>query len=112
MGRARTLTIAAGHPALAGHFPGAPIVPGVVLLDEMLRAVEEERTGGALHWRISSAKFVSPVRPGEELILEHEALGNGSLRFSISRGGQAVAHGLLVPEPAQPASRYDERQAR
>ena len=34
-----TVTIGAEHPALAGHFPGAPILPGVLLLDEMLREI-------------------------------------------------------------------------
>ena len=38
MGAVTTVTIAAEHPALAGHFPGAPILPGVLLLDEMVRA--------------------------------------------------------------------------
>jgi len=38
-----TITIAPEHPALAGHFPGAPILPGVLLLDEMVCAVEQER---------------------------------------------------------------------
>jgi 3-hydroxymyristoyl/3-hydroxydecanoyl-(acyl carrier protein) dehydratase len=47
-----TLTIAAEHPALAGHFPGSPIVPGVVLLDEMVRALEGEGALAAGRWRI------------------------------------------------------------
>jgi 3-hydroxyacyl-[acyl-carrier-protein] dehydratase len=91
-----TLTIAAGHPALEGHFPGAPIVPGVVLLDEIVLALESEgeAAGG---WRIGAAKFVKPVRPGELLSLERERLANGSIRFSVLRGGQPVAHGLLLP---------------
>jgi len=42
-----TVTIGAEHPALAGHFPGAPILPGVLLLDEMLRAVEQAQACGA-----------------------------------------------------------------
>ncbi len=95
------LTISAEHPALAGHFPGTPIVPGVVLLDAALRAVELDTTTAATRWRIGTAKFVSPVRPGEELMLEHECLANGSLRFSVLRGGQAVAHGVLVPDEPQ-----------
>jgi 3-hydroxymyristoyl/3-hydroxydecanoyl-(acyl carrier protein) dehydratase len=32
----RTLTIANDHPALAGHFPGHPVVPGVLVLDEVI----------------------------------------------------------------------------
>jgi len=92
-----TVTIAAEHPALAGHFPGAPILPGVLLLDEMVCAVEQDRSHAGTCWRISAAKFVKPVRPGETLILEHEPLPNGSIRFSISSAGQPVAHGVLVP---------------
>ena len=83
------LTIGAEHPALAGHFPGTPIVPGVVLLDAALRAVELDAATAARRWRIGTAKFVSLVRPGEELMLEHECLANGSLRFSVSEGRAA-----------------------
>jgi 3-hydroxyacyl-[acyl-carrier-protein] dehydratase len=94
-----TLSIAASHPALAGHFPGVPIVPAVVLLDEMVCALESEGASGA-GWRIGAAKFVKPVRPGELLSLERERLSNGSIRFSVLRDGQPVAHGLLVPVSA------------
>jgi 3-hydroxyacyl-[acyl-carrier-protein] dehydratase len=94
-----TLTIDAQHPALAGHFPGTPIVPGVVLLDETLRAVEEDAATAATRWRIGTAKFLKPVRPGEALTLAHEPQADGSLRFTVSRNGQLVAHGVLVPAP-------------
>ena len=97
MGSISTLTIGPEHPALAGHFPGTPIVPGVVLLDETLRAVEQDAAAAARRWRIGTAKFLSPVRPGEELRLEHEPLADGSLRFTVSRDGQLVAHGVLIP---------------
>jgi len=95
-----TLTIAAEHPALAGHFPGSPIVPGVVLLDEMVRALEGEGALAAGRWRIGAAKFVRPVRPGELLTLAQEPLPNGSVRFSILRARQPVAHAVLVRLPA------------
>lgn len=99
---ALTLTIAAEHPALAGHFPGAPILPAVLLLDEIVRALDTDGSsvpGG--RWQISSAKFVQPVRPGETLTFGHERLSNGSIRFSVSRGGQRVAHGILVAHEQQ-----------
>ena len=91
-----TLTIAAEHPALDGHFPGAPVLPGVVLRDEMVRAVEGGP--GAGRWRIGTAKFVRPVHAGETLTLRQERLPNGSIRFSVLRAGEPVAHGVLVPD--------------
>jgi 3-hydroxyacyl-[acyl-carrier-protein] dehydratase len=97
-----TLTIAAEHPALVGHFPGMPIVPGVVLLDEMLQTLAAQDGAAGTVWRIGAAKFVKLVRPGELLTLAHEQLDNGSIRFSIARDGQPVAHGVIVPVHRNP----------
>ena len=95
MANTTSLLVATQHPAFSGHFPGAPLLPGVVLLDEMLRAVEDDgRRGG---WSIATAKFLQPVRPGETLTLEHEPLTNGALRFAIRSAGRRVATGTLVP---------------
>ena len=104
-----TLTIPAEHPALAGHFPGAPVVPGVLLLDETVRALESAGVRGPTRWRIGSAKFVKPVLPGETLTLEHERLPNGSLAFRITSAAQTVARGVLMAMPAQDTP-DDERQ--
>ena len=105
MGTTVTVLVPPQHPAFDGHFPGAPLLPGVVLLDEMLQAVEEARVGGgaagmagaAAGWTIATAKFLQPVRPGDALTLEHEALTNGSVRFAIRSAGRTVATGTLVP---------------
>ena len=111
MGAVTTVTIAAEHPALAGHFPGAPILPGVLLLDEMLRAIGQQPAHAGGSWRIGAAKFLKPVRPGETLTLEHEALPNGSISFRVSSGGQPVAHGVLLPADRGHEPRH-ERQIR
>jgi 3-hydroxymyristoyl/3-hydroxydecanoyl-(acyl carrier protein) dehydratase len=95
---ATTLIIGADHPALAGHFPGAPILPGVLLLDETLHALHEDQSLGHTHWRIGRAKFLKPVRPGETLLVEHERLPSGAVHFLISSAGSAVAEGMLVPD--------------
>jgi len=95
-----TLRIDPGHPALAGHFPGAPVLPGVVLLDETVRALEQRQGTASARWTVAAAKFLKPVLPGETLTLECEPLPNGSMRFAVSSAGRPVASGVLRPADA------------
>lgn len=83
------LRIEADHPSLPGHFPGDPIVPGVVLLDRVAAAIE--RDGGVLQ-RIHSVKFVAPLRPGEDAVLTL-ARDGARVRFRIERNGVAILAG-------------------
>src|SRR3546814_6198544 len=60
------------HPALPGHFPGLPIVPGVVILDRVLDAIEAAHGPlGAL--RLPQVKFLRPLLPGQAAWVEIEA---------------------------------------
>jgi 3-hydroxyacyl-[acyl-carrier-protein] dehydratase len=90
-----TLNIAADHPSFAGHFPAFPVLPGAILLDEMLEAIELARGIDLKTWHISSAKFLEAVRPRDSLILEHEATAPGLIHFTIRAGGRKVAGGTL-----------------
>lgn len=93
------LAIAQDHPAFAGHFPGQPVVPAVVLLAEALAAIELA-TGRAPHeWTVAGAKFLQPVGPGARLTLIHEEL-RGARRFEIRSGEALVASGTLVAKAA------------
>lgn len=88
-----TLLIPADHPAYDGHFPGAPVLPGAVLLDAVLEALDD---GVPRSWRISAVKFSGVVRPGEPLELEYEILPDGAVRFSVVSGLRTVASGMLT----------------
>jgi 3-hydroxyacyl-[acyl-carrier-protein] dehydratase len=90
-----TLNIAADHPAFAGHFPGAPILPGVVLLDAALHAAAAAAPAGT--WQIVTAKFHNVVRPGAVLTLEQEQLPGGNVRFSVLEADRLIASGTLKP---------------
>jgi len=79
------LAIPVDHPAFPGHFPARPIVPGVVLLDESLRAIVAGRAIAA-PIRIASAKFLSMVGPGEPTRLEYESNGSDAIRLSVYAG--------------------------
>jgi 3-hydroxymyristoyl/3-hydroxydecanoyl-(acyl carrier protein) dehydratase len=89
------LALAVPHPATEGHFPGAPILPGVVLLDEAVRAIERDLGTRPTRWRVSAVKFLSPAAPGEALTLTHERLAGGTIRFTISSGERTVATGQM-----------------
>lgn len=91
------LPIATNHPAFEGHFPGAPVLPGVVLLDEAIRAIELAGGGEPRCWRVGSVKFLRAVAPGAALVLEQEQLASGTVRFTVFGAGQVVATGALSP---------------
>lgn len=61
----------AGHPSLPGHFPGRPIVPGVVVLDRVFAAIEQAHGATAL-LRLPQVKFVQPLLPGQAARVELE----------------------------------------
>ena len=92
------LEIAIDHPAFEGHFPGAPIVPGVVLLDEAMYAIAVAT--GVRHDHIDWAKFIRPVRPGQKLTVTHHREPGGAVRFEITAGTDRVATGSLSPAAA------------
>ncbi len=85
------LSIAADHPAYAGHFPGRPILPGVVLLDMALHGLAAQQGLEVAHGEIQSAKFLSPVSPGELLRLDYAATAAGAFRFEVVAPGVAPA---------------------
>lgn len=82
------------HPALAGHFPGNPVVPGVVVLEHVIAAIEARR-GTLPPLRLPQVKFLSPLRPGEYADIELD--GDGTrLRFRVVRDGTLVATGEVA----------------
>ena len=56
--------VAADHPSLPGHFPGHPIVPGVLVLDHVLAALRRLTGRDVVHLR--QVRFTSALAPGEQ----------------------------------------------
>jgi 3-hydroxyacyl-[acyl-carrier-protein] dehydratase len=66
----------------SGHFPGRPIVPGILEL-EMVRATMEKFTGCALRIvSVEKAKFLREVKPGDRILLDLSFTPPGG-RFSV-----------------------------
>lgn len=125
-----TFVIPADHPSLPGHFPGRPLVPGVVLLERVIEAAESECIALGLErphgsWRLPQVKFLQPLLPGETARIELERTstadpGGGDpsgadlrWRFRVLRDTALLASGELsrplwgadpvdaAPEPPQ-----------
>src|SRR5688572_25215592 len=83
------------HPAADGHFPGNPIIPGAVLLNETLRAIENDLGLHLSPYRIKAAKFFSPTRPGDRVVIDFSGSVPGNIRFACAVEGRKVLAGQL-----------------
>jgi acyl-CoA synthetase (AMP-forming)/AMP-acid ligase II len=92
------LTVPADHPVFAGHFPGQPLLPGALVLAEVMEAVQRvpalvARLGA--NPTLAAAKFLAPVRPGSTLSIElHPEAGTGrGVRFDVRCDGVVAVSG-------------------
>jgi 3-hydroxymyristoyl/3-hydroxydecanoyl-(acyl carrier protein) dehydratase len=89
--------VPADHPSLAGHFPGRPLVPGVVLLEEVVLALAALR-GEARLVAVVNVKFLAPLGPGEAFTVSFRDPTAGDVTFRCQRAGQVLAQGRLTVE--------------
>lgn len=93
-----SFTIDASHPCLPGHFPGQPVVPGVVILEQVVTAIEATH-GDLPPLRLPQVKFLQPLLPGQQaqVVLEPVAGASGPRwRFRVEHAGQRVASGEVA----------------
>jgi beta-hydroxyacyl-ACP dehydratase FabZ len=92
------------EPFFQGHFPGHPIMPGVLIIESLaqvggmllMRTVEDPASKVVYFMSLESVKFRRPVRPGDQLRLEVEVL---QLRGKTCRmRGVATVDGQVATE--------------
>jgi len=108
--------VSANEPHFQGHFPGRPIMPGVLILEAMAQAAgvlvfaAEGMPPNSIYYYvgIDNARFKKPVLPGDQLELEvtiERALrGIGKFACVARVGGKTVAEATILcsVQPADP----------
>lgn len=100
--------VSINEPFFQGHFPGNPIMPGVLIVEAMAQvggvlarlsvsgALEKEKVDRVFFMSMDKVKFRKPVVPGDQLILELKPLRTGSRVWKMA--GKAFVKDDLVAE--------------
>jgi 3-hydroxymyristoyl/3-hydroxydecanoyl-(acyl carrier protein) dehydratase len=100
MWQSQEVRFASDHPTAPGHFPSRPIIPGVLLLDELIK-LTETAIGPDEEIVVRAAKFHHPVRPGETIVVRWMAEPARVVRFEcrLRDGNILVASGTVAIVP-------------
>ncbi|MEE8557725.1 MAG: 3-hydroxyacyl-ACP dehydratase FabZ [Myxococcota bacterium] len=108
--------VSIGEPVLAGHFPGEPIVPGVLLIEAMAQTAAlgvlvnspEQRGRGMALLGINRARFRRPVVPGDRVRIHVKLVRRHGDVYRFA--GTAQVEGDLVAEAELMAAFLDRKE--
>ncbi len=90
-----SFTIQATHPSLKGHFPGNPVVPGVVILDEVINIIKTLKPDLILD-TIPMVKFTHPLLAEQEVSVEIKEKSETAISFICSYNEIKIVTGQIT----------------
>lgn len=104
---AAELVVPPAHPLLAGHFPGAPLVAGVQLLEAACRAAGAASGKALAIAAVDDVRWFQPVAPGAPVTLQATLRAEGGAfacdgEWSAPTGRVAAFRMRLQPAPSRP----------
>ncbi len=78
-----SFSIPQNHPSFHGHFPGNPILPGVLLLERVMAYAQSQTNSSLEHCALLNVKFLASVAPGDTLNLTLLESTSNSFMFAV-----------------------------
>jgi 3-hydroxyacyl-[acyl-carrier-protein] dehydratase len=83
MTETQLVDIPTNHACFAGHFPGQPILPGVLLLERVMAFARSQLANPIHNYSLLNVKFLAPVLPGAKLSVSLTASQSADYKFLV-----------------------------
>ena len=90
------MKISMQHASLAGHFPGNPVVPGVVLLDAVAHALSQQVGRAVTVTGMPSVKFLAPLLPEQDFTIGFTLKEEGRAGFDVVTDAHKILTGSVT----------------
>ena len=89
------MSIPSHHPAIAGHFPGHPVVPGALILEYVFSTSMESYVDVAGIVKLVQVKFIMPILPDQLFHISLDKKDNNRIAFIVTIDDHIFVKGIL-----------------
>jgi len=85
------------HPTLEGHFPGNPLIPGVVILNQVIKSAKKAWPQKAVDapLQVVSCKFLNPLIPPAIMTIHLKKMDSNKIKFTTKNDALELSSGVI-----------------